>query len=93
VQPTPSELAQDDARTKRLFIQAFMSAAGLNDQTYANQDATATNPTGQYLVGSNTTGYAVEGQPRPATGSTGFMGVPPGLLLILGAILVIKALA
>jgi hypothetical protein len=78
-------IAEDDnARTKRLFIQATLSGLGL-DQSYASQDGTATNPSAQYRVIGPTGSEGVEGLPL-STGQPGRINNIPPIVLILGVL-------
>lgn len=76
---------QDEQRTKRAFVGFLSSVLGV-DQVYTNDDASASQASGQYIIANPDGTYSRLGQPvsNIQRTSAGGLVLSPGLLILAG---------
>lgn len=83
-QNADAEAAQDEQRTKRLFVGMIASALGV-DQNYSADDGQVYQRTGQYTIANSDGGAAILGQ-SVSNGNTvtQVAGIPVGWIVLAG---------
>lgn len=82
------EQDQDNLRVLRTFVGALNGFMGGNDQSYAGQDASASNPPRQFVV-LGPQGASLEGTQTQVATASGGLVLSPALLLVGGLVLVV----